>query len=199
MRSNDMHGQCSFQTQYSGIRLVITKLGKRISSGLHSRSMPDPQKVVSHLTIRLSMDSIDSCKECRSPQIANESMAECLLGYGLPGPKGDTGATGATGPQGPRGATGATGPAGSGSKLLTILTAAGTWSGTCAWALLCVITTRGAYGDTHFSIGAPGITVRAADSGGTRNPTATLTVTSSSVKVVINSTDTAYVVCAIFG
>lgn len=160
------------------------------------------------------MDSIDSGKECRSPQIANESMAECLLGYGLPGPKGDTGArgatgatgpqgpkgaTGATGPQGPRGATGATGPAGSGSKLLTILTAAGTWSGTCAWALLCVITVRGAYGDTHFSIGAPGITVRAADSGGTRNPTATLTVTSSSVKVVINSTDTAYVVCAIFG
>lgn len=144
-------------------------------------------------------------------------MADGLFGYGLPGPKGDTGATGArgatgatgpqgpkgatgaTGPQGPRGATGATGPAGSGSKLLTFLTAAGTWSGTCAWALLCVITVRGAYGDTHFSIGAPGITVRAADSGGSRNPTATLTVTSSSVKVVINSTDTAYVVCAIFG
>lgn len=63
-------------------------------------------------------------------------MAECLMTYGLPGPKGDTGATGprgatgatgsqgpkgdkgatgatgAQGPQGPRGATGATGPQG---------------------------------------------------------------------------------------
>lgn len=45
-------------------------------------------------------------------------MAECLLGYGLPGPKGNTGATGArgptgaTGPQGPKGATGATGATG---------------------------------------------------------------------------------------
>lgn len=80
-------------------------------------------------------------------------MAEGIMTYGLPGPKGDTGARGATGPtgatgaQGPKGATGATGPQGSkgatgatgpGCTCVKWLTATApntaSYSGTCKWA-----------------------------------------------------------------
>lgn len=92
-------------------------------------------------------------------------MADALMTYGLPGPKGDKGDTGATGPkgatgaQGPKGATGATGPQGpTGPKGATGATGPGstlskmyqggtyntsitqfTHSGTWRWAMLSMI------------------------------------------------------------
>lgn len=50
-------------------------------------------------------------------------MAEALMTYGLPGPKGDTGATGATGATGPRGPAGPQGPAGSSSNSGKVISA----------------------------------------------------------------------------
>lgn len=52
-------------------------------------------------------------------------MAEALMTYGLPGPKGDTGATGATGPRGPAGPQG---PAGGSSGSGKVISASASYS-----------------------------------------------------------------------
>ena len=121
------------------------------------QKLASPVISVHTLTIRFRfsflVSKIDgSCKEC-SLLLCTHPMAEGIMTYGMPGPKGDTGArgatgptgatgaqgpkgaTGATGPQGPRGATGATGPGCTCVKWLTA-TAPNTasYSGTCKWA-----------------------------------------------------------------
>ena len=119
------------------------------------QKLASPVISIHTLTIRFHFSFLvskinGSCKEC-SPLLCTHPMAEGIMTYGMPGPKGDTGArgaqgpkgaTGATGPQGPTGPKGATGATGPGCTCVKMLTATtpntASYSGTCKWAFWVV-------------------------------------------------------------